>query len=70
MASTTRLKPRLAYAARLQAEARRFSLIRSELQRGTNQILRPVTWVMVPAGLLLIFSEFFRSHDALRPGPS
>ena len=55
-----------AYAARLQAQARRFSLIRSELQQGTNQILRLVTWVMVPAGLLLILSEFFRSHDPLR----
>jgi magnesium-transporting ATPase (P-type) len=38
-----------AYAARLQAQARRFSLIRSELQQGTNQILRLVTWVMIPA---------------------
>ena len=46
--------------------ARRFSLIRSELQQGTNQILRLVTWVMVPAGLLLIGSEFLRSHDTLR----
>jgi cation-transporting ATPase E len=55
-----------AYAARLQARARRFSLIRSELQQGTNQILRLVTWVMIPAGLLLILSEFFRSHDPLR----
>src|SRR6266568_4260620 len=55
-----------AYAARLQAQARRFSLIRSDLQQGTNQILRLVTWVMVPAGLLLILSEFFRSHDPLR----
>jgi cation-transporting ATPase E len=55
-----------AYAARLQAQARRFSLIRSELQQGTNQILRLVTWVMIPAGLLLIGSEFFRSHDTLR----
>ena len=55
-----------AYAARLQAQARRFSLIRSELQQGTNQILRLVTWVMIPAGLLLIASEFFRSHDPLR----
>ena len=53
-----------AYAARLQAQARRFSLIRSELQQGTNQILRLVTWVMIPAGLLLIVSEFFRSHAA------
>jgi cation-transporting P-type ATPase E len=55
-----------AYAARLQAQARRFSLIRSELEQGTNQILRLVTWVMIPAGLLVIISEFFRSHDPLR----
>jgi cation-transporting P-type ATPase E len=54
-----------AYAARLRAQARRFSLIRSELQQGTNQILRLVTWVMVPAGLLLIGTEFLRSHDTL-----
>jgi cation-transporting P-type ATPase E len=53
------------YAIRLQAQARRFSLIRSELQQGTNQILRLVTWVMIPAGLLLVFSEFFRSHRPL-----
>ena len=43
-----------AYAARLQAQARRFSLIRSELQQGINQLLRPVTWVMIPAGLLVV----------------
>ncbi len=54
-----------AYAARLQAQARRFSLIRSELQQGINQILRLVTWVMIPAGLLVVFGEFFRSHDPL-----
>ncbi len=59
-----------AYAAGLQAHARRFSLIRSELQQGTNWILRAVTWVMVPAGILLVVSQLFRSgeplHDALR----
>jgi cation-transporting ATPase E len=53
------------YAVRLQAQARRFSLIRSELQQGTNQILRLVTWVLIPAGLLLVTSEFFRSHRPL-----
>src|SRR5579872_1029225 len=52
-----------AYAARLQAQARRFSLIRSELQQGTNQILRLVTWVMIPTGILVVISEFFRSHE-------
>jgi cation-transporting ATPase E len=53
------------YAVRLQAHARRFSLIRSDLQQGTNQILRMVTWVMIPAGILLVISEFFRSHRPL-----
>jgi cation-transporting ATPase E len=54
-----------AYAARLQEQARRFILIRSELQQGTNQILRLVTWVMVPAGLLLVASQLFRSASSL-----
>jgi cation-transporting P-type ATPase E len=55
-----------AYAARLQTQARQFSLVRSELAQGTNQILRMVTWVMIPASILLITSQFFRSHDTLR----
>ncbi len=54
-----------AFAQRLQGEARRFSLVRSELQQGTNQILRMVTWVMVPVGLLLIVSQLFRSGQSL-----
>ena len=54
-----------AYAARIQAQARQFSLVRSELQQGTNQILRMMTWVMVPVALLLVLSLFFRSHDSL-----
>jgi cation-transporting P-type ATPase E len=55
-----------AYAARLQSQARQFSMIRSELQQGTNQILRMVTWVLIPVAALLIVSEFFRSHATLR----
>lgn len=53
------------YATRLQAHARQFTTIRSELQQGTNEILRLVTWVMLPAGILLLVSEFFRSHRPL-----
>ena len=52
-----------AYAQRVQVEARRFSLVRSELQQGTNQILRWVTWVMVPAAALLVSSQLWRSHQ-------
>ncbi|MDE3087380.1 MAG: HAD-IC family P-type ATPase [Acidobacteriota bacterium] len=59
-----------AYATCLEARAKRFRLIRSELQEGTNAILRMVTWVMVPAGVGLVLSQLWRSHqsaaDALR----
>src|ERR1700722_2474057 len=35
-----------AFAQRLQGDARRFSLVHSDLQQGINRILRLVTWVM------------------------
>ena len=54
-----------AYAMRLQTQARRFSLIRSELHLGTNWILRLVTWVMIPTGILLVVSQLLRSHQSL-----
>ncbi|HVX22144.1 MAG TPA: HAD-IC family P-type ATPase [Acidimicrobiales bacterium] len=54
-----------AYAQRLQGDARRFSLVRSELQQGTNRLLRMITWVMVPVGVLLITSQLWRSGEAL-----
>ena len=41
-------------AAAAGAGAARQHSVHSELQQGTNQILRLVTWVMIPAGLLLI----------------
>jgi len=50
-----------AFAQRLQGEGRRWSLVRSELQRGTNQILRVITWTMVPIGILLVTSQTLRS---------
>jgi cation-transporting P-type ATPase E len=51
------------YARRLTAEARRFQLVRSELMRGINQILRIVTWVIVPTSIVLAVSQ-------LRANPS
>ncbi len=53
------------YATQLESDARRFSLIRSELQQGTNEILRLVTWVMVPAGIGLVLSQLLRSNQSL-----
>jgi cation-transporting ATPase E len=47
-----------AYAASLAAQARRFSLVRSELRDVTNRVLRLVTWVLVPTAVLLAATQF------------
>lgn len=47
-----------AYARRLAAEARKFTLVRSDLMDGPNKILRYVTWAIIPvAAPLLIVSQ-------------
>jgi cation-transporting ATPase E len=46
-----------AYARKLTAEAKRFSLARSELMDGINRILRYVTFAIPPAAALLLFSQ-------------
>ncbi len=46
-----------AYALQVTSEARRFSLVRSELQDGTNRILVYVTWAIVPCTALLLWSQ-------------
>lgn len=50
------------YARRLASEARRFSLVHSELMAGINTILRFVQWALVPTALLLAFSQFHVQH--------
>ncbi len=52
------------YGARLAAEARRFTLVRSELRDGVNRLLRVITWVLVPVAVLLAWSQF-RSNRAI-----
>src|SRR5690606_10288125 len=52
------------YANRLASEARRFSLVRSELRQGTDRILRYVTWLIIPTAALLITSQLL-SHASL-----
>jgi len=47
-----------AYAHKLAVEARRFSLVRSELMDGINTILRYVQWALLPTAVLLAFSQF------------
>ncbi len=48
---------RHAYAARVAEEATRFTLVGSELRDGINRILRFITWLLVPAGLLSISNQ-------------
>ena len=47
-----------AYAAQLTAQASKFTLVSSELRQGINSILRIVTWLLVPVGLLTIWVQF------------
>ena len=44
------------YANALALEAKRFSLVDSELRRGINSILRVLMFLIPPAGALLLFS--------------
>jgi len=46
-----------AYARKLAEDARRFTLVRSELRDGTNRILRMITWIIPPVAVLLIYSQ-------------
>jgi cation-transporting P-type ATPase E len=48
---------RESYAARIAADARRFSLTRSELRSGIDTILTWVTVAIVPTGVLLFWSQ-------------
>jgi len=55
-----------AYAARLAEEASKFTLVKSELRNGINRILQLVTYLLVPAGLLTIYTQFFTTHAGWR----
>jgi cation-transporting ATPase E len=54
-----------AYAVRLAQDARRFTLVRSELRAGIDKILLYVTFAIVPTATLLFISQI-RAHDSLR----
>ena len=54
-----------AYAAQLAEQGRRFTLTRSELRTGIDQILRIVTWLLVPTATLLLISQL-RSNASVR----
>ena len=59
-----------AYAAKLAEEASKFTLVGSELRSGINRILQIITYLLVPAAALIIWSQFriagTEIDDALR----
>ncbi|MDS1115876.1 HAD-IC family P-type ATPase [Gordonia westfalica] len=55
-----------AYAAQLAAEASKFTLVSSELRSGIDQILRVITWLLIPAGILTIVNQLFISENGLK----
>ena len=56
-----------AYAARLAEQASRFTLVHSDLRANIDRVLTFITWIIVPAGLLIIYNQLFASGEALRP---
>lgn len=56
-----------AYAAKLAEEASKFTLVDSELRSGINTILKVITYLLVPAGALIIYNQLFSSGQSWRP---
>ncbi|MEV4096865.1 HAD-IC family P-type ATPase [Streptosporangium saharense] len=52
-----------AYAARLAKEASAFGLAHSELRAGVTKFIKYITWLVVPIGLLLIWSQLNKAED-------
>ncbi|MBV8348010.1 MAG: HAD-IC family P-type ATPase, partial [Mycolicibacterium sp.] len=57
---------REAYAARLAEEATKFTLVKSELRTGINKILQFISYLLFPAGLLIIYTQLFTTHVGWR----
>jgi cation-transporting ATPase E len=53
---------REAYAAKLADEASKFTLVNSELRSGINKILQFITYLLIPAGLLIIYTQLFTTN--------
>ncbi|MEV5896048.1 HAD-IC family P-type ATPase [Nonomuraea fuscirosea] len=52
-----------AYAVRLAEEASRFHLAHSELRAGIANFIKYITWLVIPIGALLIYSQLHNSAD-------
>ncbi len=57
---------REAYAAKLAEEASKFTLVKSELRSGINTILQFITYLLIPAGLLIIYTQLFTTGAGWR----
>jgi cation-transporting ATPase E len=55
-----------AYAAKLAEEASKFTLVKSELRSGINKILQFITYLLIPAGLLIIYTQLFTTDAGWR----
>lgn len=56
-----------AYAAKLADEASKFTLVKSELRTGIDRILKFITYLLIPAGLLSIYNQLVSSGESWRP---
>ncbi|WP_142414516.1 cation-translocating P-type ATPase [Hathewaya massiliensis] len=54
------------YAARLSDEAKKFKLINSELITSVNKILKIIIWVILPMGILLLFTQIMMNQKNWR----
>ncbi len=52
------------YAGKLTKEAKNFTPVRSEIMTTLKKIIKFVTFVIAPVGLLLFFSQFLRSGES------
>ncbi|CAN5268622.1 cation-translocating P-type ATPase [soil metagenome] len=57
---------RQAYAAKLAEEASKFTLVKSELRSGIDKILQLITYLLIPAGLLIIYTQLFTTDVGWR----
>ena len=54
------------YAQRIGSDARRFTLVRSELRDGINSLVRIVQWMMIPTAVLLVVSQVRSGASVIR----
>ena len=52
------------YANKLASEAKNFSLVKSELGAAMNLIIKVVSFLIVPVGLILLITQLFGAHTS------